>query len=48
VALHQAMDALHCAMRIALYRTGGLVIKIVIDLPAYFVIVDSVVTNNHS
>jgi hypothetical protein len=42
------MDAFHRAMRIALYRPGGTVIKIVVDLPAFFVILDSVVTHNHS
>ena len=48
VALHEAKDALHRAMRIALYRPGGMAIKIVINLPAFFVIVDSVVAHNHS
>jgi hypothetical protein len=48
VALHEATDALHWAMHIALYRPGGMVIEIIIDLPVFFVIVDSVVTHNHS
>jgi hypothetical protein len=48
VALHEATDALHRAMRIAPYRPGGMGIKINVDLPAFFVIVDSVVTHNHS
>jgi hypothetical protein len=48
VALHDAMDALHWAMRIAPYRPGGMAIKIVADLPAFFVIVNSVVAHNHS
>jgi hypothetical protein len=48
VALHEAMDALHRAMCIALYHPGGMVIKIAINLPAFFIIVDSVVAHNHS
>ncbi len=48
VALHEATDALHWAMGIALYRPGSMAINIVIDLPAFFVIVDSVVAHNHS
>jgi hypothetical protein len=48
VALHEAKDALHWAMRIAPYCPGSKAIKIIIDLPAFFVIVDSVVTHNHS
>jgi hypothetical protein len=48
VASHETTDALHRAMRITPYHPGGMAIKIVIDLPAFFVIVDSVVTNNHS
>jgi hypothetical protein len=48
VALHEATDALHWAMHIAPYRLGGMVIKIVIDLPAFLVIVDSIVAHNHS
>jgi hypothetical protein len=41
VALHEAMDALHWAMRIMPYRPGSMAIEIVINLPAFFVIVDS-------
>jgi hypothetical protein len=48
VALHEATDALHQAMHIVPYCSGGMLIKIIIDLPAFFVIVDSVVTHNHS
>jgi hypothetical protein len=48
VALHEATDALHRAMCIAPYQPGGMVINIVVDLPAFFVIVDSVVAHNHS
>jgi hypothetical protein len=48
VALHEATDVLHWAMHIAPYCPGGMVIKIVIDLPAFFGIVDSVVIHNHS
>ena len=48
VALHEATDALHRAMRITPYRPGGMAINIVINLPAFFVIVDSVVAHNHS
>jgi hypothetical protein len=42
------MDALHWAMHIAPYRPGGMAIEIVINLPAFFVIVDSIVVHNHS
>jgi hypothetical protein len=48
VALHESMDVLHRAMRIAPYCPGGMVINIVVNLPAIFVIVDSVVAHNHS
>jgi hypothetical protein len=48
VALHEAMDVLHWAMCIALYCPSGMGIKIVINLPAFFVIIDSVVAHNHS
>jgi hypothetical protein len=37
VALHEATDALHQAMRIAPYCPGGMGIKIVVNLPAFFV-----------
>ncbi len=39
VALHEATDALHLAMLIAPYHPKGMAIEIVIDLPAFFVIV---------
>jgi hypothetical protein len=48
VALHEATDAPHQAMRIALYHLGGMGIKIVVGLPAFFVIVNSIVTHSHS
>jgi hypothetical protein len=48
VASHEATDALHRAMRIAPYRPGGMAINIDVNLPAFFVIVDSVVAHNHS
>jgi hypothetical protein len=48
VALHEATDAHHRVMRIAPYRPGGMGIKIIINLPAFFVIVNSVFAHNHS
>jgi hypothetical protein len=48
VALHEATDALHWAICIAPYRPGGMAIEIVVNLPAFFVIADSVVAHNHS
>jgi hypothetical protein len=48
VALHEAMDALHWSMRIVPYCLGGMEIEIVVNLSAFFVIVDSVVAHNHS
>jgi hypothetical protein len=48
VALHEATDALHWAMCIAPYRPSGMAIEIIIDLPAFFVIVDFVVAHNRS
>ncbi len=48
VTLHEAVEALHWAMRITPYRSGGMAINIVLDLPAFFIIVDSVVAHNHS
>jgi hypothetical protein len=48
VALHEATDALHWEMRIAPYRPGSMAIKIVVNLPAFFVIIDSIVAHNHS
>jgi hypothetical protein len=35
------MDALHRAMRTVPYCSGGMVIKIIVILPEFFVIVDS-------
>jgi hypothetical protein len=48
VALHEAMDVLDWVMCIALYHPGSMAIEIVVDLPAFFLIVDSIVTHNHS
>jgi hypothetical protein len=48
VALHEATDALHQAMRIMPYHPSGMAIEIVVNMPAFFVIVDSVVAHNHS
>jgi hypothetical protein len=48
VALHEATDVLHWAMRIAPYQPGSMAIKIVVDMPAFFVIVNSFVAHNHS
>jgi hypothetical protein len=48
VASHEATDALYWAMCIALYHTSGMAIEIVINTPAFFVMVDSVVAHNHS
>jgi hypothetical protein len=48
VALHEATDALHRAMRITPYHPGGMAINIIVNLPAFFVIIDSVVAHNHS
>jgi hypothetical protein len=48
VVSHEATDVLHWAMRIAPYRPGGMGIKIIIKLPSFFVIVDSLVAHNHS
>jgi hypothetical protein len=48
VALHEATDALYQVMCIAQYCPGGMGIKIVVNLPAFFVIIDSVVAHNHS
>jgi hypothetical protein len=33
VASHEATNVLHRAMRIALYCSGGMAIKIIVDLP---------------
>jgi hypothetical protein len=48
VALHEATDVLHWAMRIVPYCPGGMAIEIIVNLPAFFVIVNSVVAHNHS
>jgi hypothetical protein len=48
VASHEATDALHQAMCIAPYCFGSMTINMVINLPAFFVIADSVVAHNHS
>jgi hypothetical protein len=48
VALHEVTDVLIWAMRIAPYCPGGMEIEVVIDLPAFFVTIDFVVTCNHS
>jgi hypothetical protein len=48
VALHEATDALHRGMRIAPYCPGSMEIKFVVNLLAFFAMVDSVVTHNHS
>ena len=44
----EAMDVLDWVMCIALYHPGSMAIEIVVDLPAFFLIVDSIVTHNHS
>jgi hypothetical protein len=46
VALHEATDVLHWAMRPALYRRIHMVIEITSTFPEFFVVVDSVETNN--
>jgi hypothetical protein len=46
VALHEAMDVLHWAMRPASYRHIRMVIKITSTFPAFFIVVNSVVANN--
>jgi hypothetical protein len=48
VALHEAKDVLHRAMRIAPYPLGGMVIEIIVDLATFFVILDSIFAHNHS
>ena len=48
VALHEATDALHWAMRPALYRRIRMAIDIDSNLPAFFVVVDFVVGHNCS
>jgi hypothetical protein len=46
VASSEAWDVLHWAMRPALYHRICMVIKITSTFLAFFVLVDSVVTNN--
>jgi hypothetical protein len=46
VASSEAWDVLHWAMRLASYRHIRLVIKITRTFPAFFVIIDSILTNN--
>jgi hypothetical protein len=48
VASHEATDALHWAICIAPYRPGSMAIEMVVDLPAFFVIVNSAFAHNHS
>ena len=48
VALHEATNALHLVMHIALYHPDGMAIKIVVNLPAFFVIVNSLFAHNVS
>ena len=48
VASHEATNALHWVMRIALYRPGAMAIKTVVDLPAFFVIINSIFAHNVS
>jgi hypothetical protein len=48
MALHEAIDALHRAMRIAPYPPSGMVIEIVVDLATFFVIINSMFAHNHS
>ncbi len=48
VASYEATDVLHQTICITLYCPSGMAIKIVVSLPAFFAIVDSVVTHNHS
>jgi hypothetical protein len=48
MASHEATNALHWAMYIAPYRPGGMVIGIVVDVPAFFVIVNSMFAHNVS
>jgi hypothetical protein len=48
VASHEATDALNWVIHTAPYCSGGMAIEIVIFLPDFFVIVDSVVAHNDS
>ena len=45
VASSKALDVLHQAMRPALYRCIAMTIKIASNLPAFFVILDSLSPN---
>jgi hypothetical protein len=46
VASSEARDVLHRAMRPALYHRIPMVIKITSTFPAFFVVVNSIVTHN--
>jgi hypothetical protein len=46
VAFSEAQDVLHWEMHPASYRRISLVIKTTSTFPAFFVVIDSVVTNN--
>jgi hypothetical protein len=48
VALHEATNVLYWSMHIALYCPGGMAIKIVVNLTAFFVVVNFVVAHNCS
>jgi hypothetical protein len=48
VALSEARDVLHRAMRPALYLHITMVIETATDFPVFFVIIDSVVAHNRS
>jgi hypothetical protein len=48
VAFGVALDMLHWAMSIALYRCIAMAIKTTNNLPAFPFVVDSVVAHNHS
>jgi hypothetical protein len=47
VALHEATDVLHQAMCIAKHCLSSMAIEIV-NLPAFFIIIDSIVAHNQS
>ncbi len=47
-SFEQSLDVLHQAMRLALYRCIAMAIEIVVNLPAFFVVVDFVVGHNHN
>jgi hypothetical protein len=46
VASSEALDVLHWSIRPALYRRIRMAIKIAIDLPAFFVIANSLLPTN--